>query len=247
MNKKYRAPLAMLAGGLVMIVLSSVGATRAALVYQQAADKVNFKTAELSVAIQENVEGEYTEISGEDGISFSGITDDKIVVGKKYAEDIRVVNDSNSETGYKEYVRVVVKKSWFKDGKNIELDPSLIKLEVANGWYMNPDEETTEQTVYYMTSPLECGNAASFITGISVDNKVNEAVTIVPADGEVDLTGNVVNEYLYEGEQIYIQLQVDAVQTHNGEDAINGAWGIKAKCDAADDGNIISIGEKSTQ
>jgi len=155
MNKKYRAPLAMLAGGLVMIVLSSVGATRAALVYQQAADKVNFKTAELSVAIQEKEKGkeEYTEISGEDGIAFSGITDDKIVVGKKYSEDIRVVNDSNSETGYKEYVRVVVKKSWFKDGKNIELDPSLIKLEVANGWYMNPDEETTEQTQSYQQVP----------------------------------------------------------------------------------------------
>lgn len=247
MKKNYRGPLALLAGGLVLILISTVGATRAAVVYQQSADQVNFSTAEISVALQEGVDGDYTEIEGDDAITFSAITDEKLVVGKKYSEDIRVVNDSDSETGYSEYVRVVVKKSWYKDDKNTDLDPSLIKLEVADGWYLNEDESTTEQSVYYMTSPLACGNAASFITGITIDNEVNEQVVLAPADGEVGLSGNVVNEYIYQDEQVYIQLQADAVQTHNAEAAINGAWGIKATCDAEDDGNIVTIGGKSTQ
>ncbi len=242
MKKLIKNPLILLALGLIIIVSGSVGATRAALVYQTQAERVNFSTATISVELQENTGDGYAAIS--EGLQFPNIAaDESFKVGKKYSENVRVVNNSNSETGYAEYVRVVVRKNWYKDGKSTNLDPDLIKLETADGWYLNPDETTKEQTVYYMTSPLGCGNAADFLVSIKVDNTVTEYVET--ADGET--TGTIVNQYLYDGEQIQIEIQADAVQTHNAEDAIYAAWGIKATCDAVDDGNIVTIGGKAVQ
>lgn len=247
MKKIMKNPLIILAFGLIVITASSVGAARAAIVYQTAAERVNFSTATISVDVQEMVGDEY--ISADEGLVFDSVKQDETIkIGKKYDERVRIVNNSNNETGYSEYVRVVVRKSWFKDGKSTNLNPELIVLETADGWYLNPDEHTTEQDVYYMTSPLACGNAAEFITGLKINNEVTTFVETKPAiENGAELKGTIVNEYLYNGEEVYIQIQADAVQTHNSEDAIYAAWGIKATCSAPDDGNILTIGGKSVQ
>ncbi len=243
MKNKIKSPLILLAVGALIIGASTAGATRAAVVYQSQVERVNFSTAALSIDLLEEVDGEYISVGENGKLTFSEIVNDEsFKAGKKYTENVKVVNNSNQSTGYSEYVRVVVRKSWYKDGKQTSLDPGLIKLTVADGWYLNEDETTAEQEVYYMTSPLGCGNGADFITGIQIDNKVTNFVETKPLMKEgVEIKGIIENEYLYNGENVYIQLQADAVQTHNGEDAIYAAWGVKATCDAADDGNIIEI------
>ena len=244
MKKLYKNPLIILALGLIIIISASAGAARAAIVYQSAAERVNFSTATISVEVQEKTDEGYVAVENE--LNFSEVAkDEKFKVGKKYNENVRIVNNSNQETGYSEYVRVVVRKNWYKDGKSTNLDPDLIKLEIADGWYLNPDETTKEQAVYYMTTPLGCGNAAEFLVSVQVDNKLTSYVETKPyEENGVEIEGTIVNEYLYDGQAFQIEIQADAVQTHNSEDAIYAAWGIKATCDGQDDGNILTIGDK---
>ena len=243
MRKLYKSPVLLLALGILVIGTSTATATRAAMVYQTTAERVNFSTAIFSVNLMENVDGEYVSLSDTQGLQFPEIQkDDSFKIGKRYEEDVKVVNNSNADTGYSEYVRVVVRKSWSdENGKNTNLDPSLIKLDIADGWYLNDSESTPERAVYYMTSPLACGNEAQFLEGITVDNSVTSFVTTTETEASI------VNEYTYNGESVYIQLTADAVQTHNSEDAIYAAWGVKATCSAADDGNIITIDGKPTE
>lgn len=251
MKKIYKNPLVILILGIIIIAASSAGAARAAIIYQTEAERVNFSTATFSIDLQEKVDGDYVSLGEESGLSFPEIVaDENIKIGKKYVEDVRVVNNSNPETGYKEYVRVVVRKSWFKDGKSTKLDPELIKLEVADGWFLNEAESTKETSVYYRTTPLNCGDTSDFITGITVDNKVTTYVDTkssdITNDGGIKIGTNIEYEYLYNGQEVYLQLQADAVQTHNSENAIYAAWGINATCDAQDDGTITAIGGVAT-
>ena len=239
MKKFYKSPLMILALGLIVLGASSVGATRAAIMYQTAAEHVNFSTAVFSVDITGDIaDGKLTFPAIENDIEEKGFID----IGKKYPETVKIVNNSNEETGYKEYVRVVVQKSWKNaDGKkNQTLDPALIKLEVADGWIINEAESNNndkykEQTVYYLKKPLECGQEASFITGITVDNKVTQIVK----DATTEST--ITHEYVYDGQIVDVSIRADAVQTHNAEEAIYAAWGVKATCSAIDDGDIVSI------
>lgn len=242
MKKNLKSPLIILALGVVIVAASSAGAARAALVDSTARERVNFSTAELSVDILENDVS--LKSSGE--LNFSAVDED-IKVGKLYDENVTIVNNSNEETGYSEYVRVIVRKSWYKDGKkDTSLDPALIVINVDDGWIENKDESTSEQTVYYRTSPLACGESVDFINSIKIDNVVNTIVADTAADG-VSISGNIANEYIYDGQEAYIQLQADVVQTHNAEDAIYAAWGVKATCSKADDGDILSINGKALQ
>lgn len=242
MKNKYKMPLVILVAGMLIVLASSAGATRAAMIYQSAAQEADFTTAEFSVDIEEEVDGEYKSLRTENGLAFSTIKlDEKFKVGKLYSEKLRVVNKSNEETGYSEYVRVVLRKSWYKNGKNTNLDPDLIKISVDKDWWENPAESTAEQKVYYLSTPLGCGQAKDFITGIQVDNKITTFVEMK------EVEAGIVNEYLYNGEEVFIEIQADAVQTHNAEDAMYAAWGIKASFDAEDDGNITAIGGTAVQ
>ncbi|MBR4707289.1 MAG: hypothetical protein IKP29_04460 [Pseudobutyrivibrio sp.] len=242
MKNKYKMPLVILAAGMLIVLASSAGATRAAMVYQSAAQEVDFSTAEFSIDIEEEVDGQYQSLKTANELNFSTIKlDEKFKVGKLYPEKLRVVNNSNEKTGYSEYVRVVLRKSWYKDGKNTNLDPALIKISVAEGWWENPAESTPEQKVYYRSAPLACGETADFITGIQVDNSITTFVEMK------EVEAGIVNEYLYNGEEVFIEIQADAVQTHNAKDAMYAAWGIKASFDAEDDGNITAIGDRAVQ
>jgi hypothetical protein len=250
MKKIIKNPLFLLALGLLVIGASTIGATRAAFSYQTAAERVNFSTATISVDILEEVDDAYISIKDAKELTFSDIkADERFKPGKLYKENVKLVNNSNQETGYEEYVRVVVRKSWYKDGKDTALEPELIKLTIADGWFKNEAETTKEQEVYYLTSPLACGSEIQFLKGIRIDNEITDYVYAVPVKNEEGavIQGCVENVYQYNDMKVYIQLQADAVQTHNAQDAIYAAWGIKVECDAEDDGNITSINGVSVQ
>ena len=246
MKKIVKNPLVILAVGVLIVASSSVGATRAAISYSNKADQVNFSTAKLQVELQEKQGDDYAVVSAEDSLTFPAIAEamktndsDKsndipFTVGKKYDENVRVVN--TSEGGYDEYVRVSVYKYW-KDGKNKDtfLDPKLIDLEVANGWYEDKTAETLERKVYYLAKPLAYNESHDLIKSVTIGNEVLTYVKTV--DG--DKTGVVVDEYQYNGKTFYVEIMVDAVQTHNAKDAILGAWGVHVEVD--DNGVITSM------
>ncbi len=239
MKKIIKNPLVILSLGILLIGVSTATATRAAIVYQTEAERVNFSTAIFSVDLQENVDGKYVSLNDKTGLQFPEIKkDDSLKIGKKYTEDVKVVNNSNPDTGYSEYVRVVVRKSWVKDNaKQTILDPDLIKIEVADGWIKaeNNDKFSKEMEVYYRATPLACGEEVPFITSVTIDSEVTSYVTNVGTESAIK------NEYTYNGESANIELQADAVQTHNAKDAMYAAWGVKAEFTAEDDGNITSI------
>lgn len=45
--------------------------------------------------------------------------------------------------------------------------------------------------------------------------------------------------YAYDGYQFSVEIEADAVQTHNAEDAIQSAWGTQVQ--VSEDGSTISL------
>nr|MCR5416191.1 hypothetical protein [Pseudobutyrivibrio sp.] len=163
-------------------------------------------------------------------------------------------------TKYSEYVRVKVRKYWVNEKagvleKNTSLDPALIKLDIDESvWFKNPNESTEEEDVYYYCNPLskavegESNNALPFITGVTIDNQITTEVVLEGGTKNENgsITGNVTNKYIYDNASFYIEIEADAVQSHNAEAAIYGAWGVHATSTAEDDGTLTSIDGNAT-
>ena len=145
-------------------------------------------------------------------------------VGKAYAEKIAARNTYNvrNDEGVasegniiKEYVRVTVYTYWVRtaaDGtttKALDLDPSLIQLGYASGtkWNEDTDSRTAERRVFYWDDILEPQGTTDYLT---------ETLTIDPA---------VLDDGAYKDASFCVEAVVDAVQTHNAEDAMMSAWG----------------------
>lgn len=235
MNKKFRKPLLVLAAGLVLVLASTAGATRAAVVYQDSAKQGDFSTSKVSVDVLEGSNNSDSKsISGQGVLEFPAIGD-TVKIGQKYDEYVDVVNDSQK---YSEYVRVKVRKYWVNEVngelvKDTSLDPALINLDIDESvWMKNDAEHTTEQDVYYLSYPLDNGDNSTvrLIKGLTISDEVTRFVKTEDAlsDSGIAISGTIQNKYLYDYANFYVELEVDAVQTHNAEDAILGAWGVHA-------------------
>ncbi len=244
MKKLFKSPVIILAIALVLIAASGIGATRAAIVYQSAAESVNFETAQLSVALQEGAEGtDYATVEDRVadnatsyGLTFPGIDRDNFKIGNTYSENVQVYNSGT----YDEYVRLIVTKSWYKDGvKDTTLDPSLISLgkvaDFSNDW-IEVAGSSPEQTIYYLNKPLSPGYGAQLFNTITVSDTVMQYVTTTEKKSDTYTT--ITNEYKYNGQSFFIEIEVDAVQTHNTVEAIKGAWGIDVTSTDVDGGTI---------
>ncbi|WP_028242529.1 hypothetical protein [Pseudobutyrivibrio ruminis] len=228
MKKINKNPLIILAIGLVVIIASTVGATRAAMVAQEDADSLKFTTAEFKV--------DFTGDISDGKIDFPAMEEDEFLkIGKLYNETISVKNTSTGE--YDEYLRVVVKKSWEKDGKKtIALDPKKIEIKVADGWYKNVSESTAEQDVYYKLTPVKKDAEIAFITGIKVKEDVAKVVEQTGTETIIE------NSYPYNKAKIKLSLEVDGLQTHNSADSIRAAWGLGQSFEAEDsEGNKTTV------
>lgn len=239
MKRRIKYPLIVFAAGLVLVGASGVGATRAAMTYQSNAQSVDFSTASLSVDLQEMQDGKYETVDGNDTLKFTDITSSEFHIGQTYNEKVRIVNTSEQ---YAEYVRVLIRKSWVnEDGsKNTELNPEMIELPVAEGWVEDVSEETAEGKVYYYKKPIAAGAAVDFLQTITVNNEVMSYVTTVKSgSSEPGIKGTITNVYKYNGESFNVEVRVDAVQAHNAEAALLGAWGLDATVNES--GVITSI------
>ena len=160
-------------------------------------------------------------------------------VGKKYDE---VISAKNTGT-INEYVRIVLKTYWEKDGEKLRnLRPEWIELSYADGdaWEEDKDARTEERKVFYYTSLLKSGEETEALTeGIKVNEFLASKVTQTTTDNG-DGTKTITTTYDYDGVRFILEAEVDAVQEHNAHDAALSAWG--KDLDIDEDAGTLSLG-----
>lgn len=145
--------------------------------------------------------------------------------GKKYEYSLAAQNDGSQD----EYVRVVVNRYWKKaDGsKATTLSPEFIGLQFDEAnWIVAGPEQTgvPEQYILYSKKPIGVGSSLPFLTHVSIDPAILDEADFVSVKG---VSGNyVTKEYDYADYKMAMDVEVSAVQTHNGADAIKSAWGV---------------------
>ena len=228
---------AMLVTALVLLVFSTVGGARAALKYFSQTYTGQFQTYHIGTRLNENgnlsaskkwSSGSWTT-EGDSKI-LSGIT--SFEFGKTYPEELTIANTGE----IKEYVRATIYKYLVNaDGeKQVDLDPSYIQLELntADGWIKDTayseTEDHPERIVMYYTEPLDVGGETpAFMKSIKVDPAIKAVGTQTTETKTVDgkTVTTITTTYTYDGKFFALEVQADAVQTHNAEDAIKSAWG----------------------
>ncbi len=237
MKKVFKNPVIVLAAGLIFVAGSGVGATRAAIAYSDSAESVTFETDHLYVDLQEKQDGDFVSVTalGLNDVKNQINKDNPLQVEHEYDEDVQIQNTSTGD--YDEYVRVLVRKSWVdsKGDKDTRLDPSLIELNTTDSWVKLDSESTIEGEVFYCTKPLAKNETVQFLDSIEFSRDILNDVTTVDTEEK----GVVRNVYGYNDKTFEIEIRVDAVQAHNAEESILGAWGVHATVDS--NGNITNI------
>lgn len=234
----------LLAASAVLLVGSGVGSARAALTYYSENYSAQMNMQSIGVSLVEND----AVVSSRDYVSdneWSGSTegtllanmlgeDEKFTPGKRYNEAISVKNSGNIDT----FVRVILTRSWqdAEGKKNTSLSTDLIELNYLtdNGWVIAEDQSTPERTVLYYTKALPVGETTP---ALSDTIRVNESIA---QDVTKQVDGNTIRyTYKYDGYSFHVDAEVDAVQTHNAQEAIKSAWGVDVSVN--DDETVMSL------
>lgn len=228
---------------IALLAISAVGSTRAALT-QTENMQYNLSVSDLSVDLYEIQAKEFVSVS-DGGKLLSTLVGEgeKFQIGKTYTEQTAFSNDGN----YDAYVRVIITKSW-KDGtvKDTTLDPALIDVTMADSgaWYKDEAASTQEREVYYYKTVVaaperdEDNNivALDYVPITSTISVKNDVTQIVTKNGT---TGNITTTYDYDGKSFDLDIEVDALQTHNAVDAAKASWGVALELD--ENGNITGV------
>ena len=217
----------------VLLAGSTVTGARAALnIYSENYD-AQINLPDIGVALLENEK----VVSGKDALLQDLLgEDEELLPGKKYPEILAVRNTADIP----EYVRVTVYKYWLdEDGKKShDLDSDWIELGfvTGDGWVIDADSTTEERTVLYYGPILPVGGESSpFLESITINGdiiyKVTQETTTVGGLTTITTT------FDYDGYSFCLEASVDAVQTHNAQDAQNSAWGVADKGSAGAGGN----------
>ena len=240
MKKKKKSfsvkPVILLSAAALLLLGSTVGSARAALTYYSENYSVQMSTSNIGVSLIENGDkisyrdyNENDEWNESTGTLLSDLKKEKLVLGKTYDEKLSVTNSGSIDS----YVRVILYKSWSKgEGENAvkdtTLSPALIDLNLTgNGWTEDKNASTKERTVLYYNSILP----DTLRIDPALGKKVTEHETI-DENGYKTIT----TVYDYDGYSFQVEAEVDAVQTHNAQDAIKSAWGVDV--DVAANGDI---------
>lgn len=235
----------------LLLALSTVGSTRAALNYRSQNFGMEVSVSNIGVSLEENgktVSSRYydgKEVREQEALllNLKEITSggqiveaEKLMPGKNYQEELKVTNKGQIDC----YVRVTVSRSWSgvddngNEIKDTGLAPELIRLnmddgQAHNGWIVDnsvsglgKSDSYREQLVLYYTRPLAPGaSTESFNETMGIDYRIARELA---------------QETGYENCQAKLEVEVDAVQTHNGADAVKSAWGVDV--DIAADGSL---------
>ena len=267
MKINLKHPLFLLAAGLILASGGAFGATKAVSADKATVENVGFETASIGVKLQEDrstdpdKEDYVTVAAVKDGKEVTGELvftslaavksgKEKLVVETPYPENIRVVNptsddkESDGSSGA-EYVRVVIRKYWVDENgkKDTTLDPSIIKLNKTSDWG-EVDLASGEEIILYSKKPIDNTdnkNTSKVIESITFDEKILDDITKTTTKTETE-EGYIIESnstYGYDGKTFKVEARVDAVQAHSAEEAILGAWGVKAQIDS--NGTIVKI------
>ena len=247
MRTKKRAwtPVLLLGMSIVLLLFSAVGSARAALTYYSENYAMEVTVSSIGVTLMENgkdvsyrnyIEDDWSDSgSGELLTGLLEETNGKLIPGRNYAEQIQVKNSGAIDS----YVRVILYRSWQDaDGnKDTELSPDLIDLGLAdgNGWIVDREASTPERMVLYYTGVLPVGESTPPLCETlrvhpDIFQKVTQDVTVTEAGKTITAV------YQYDGYWMSLEAEVDAVQTHNGQEAVKSAWGVDVTI--AEDGTL---------
>lgn len=250
MKKKKKSfsvkPVLLLSAAALLLLGSSVGSARAALTYYSENYSAQVNISNIGVSLNENGEkvsyrdyeenGEWSLATGD---LLKNFQEEKLVPGKVYEEELSVTNSGSIDS----FVRVILRKSWTgKDGEKVTtLTPELIKLNLTgNGWVVDESASTRERTVLYYTNLLAPGEVSPpFTDTLQIDSAIGSKVTenVTEENGFKTIT----TVYDYDGYSFQVEAEVNAVQTHNAQDAIKSAWGVDVNVSA--DGSSISLAQ----
>ena len=216
-----------------LLGFGTVGAVQAAPRIQSADYRAEVTLTDIHTALVESSKADdsldnFTVRQGDDKLLTTMLADNgdtALKIGKKYVERLAARNtitegrDRKNAEPIEEFVRVTVRTYWTDaNGKNLQLDPDLVKIEwgTDNGWTIDEAASTKERTVLYYSDILQPGETSrEFVKSVTIDPAVLTAVS-QSGDGE---------SYDYEGMKFYLDARVDAVQTHNADAAMTSAWG----------------------
>ncbi|WP_251206570.1 hypothetical protein [Acetatifactor aquisgranensis] len=223
-----------------LLLGSSIGGTRAALTYYSETYTSRIQMYDIGVTLLENDKAiswrnyssagdETWDIQPGELLKEMLAEGEALALGKKYQEDLKVRNTGTIN----EYVRVSIYKYWLdEDGKKLrDLSPDLIRLNLVNlgtDWIVDEEAGTDERTVLYYNKLLYAegqglSETAPFADSLIIDDSIAKKVS-----QETETNGNyttITTTYDYDGVSFRIEVEVDAVQEHNAEDAVWSAWG----------------------
>lgn len=241
--------LCLFAAAAVLLLGSSIGSARAALTYFSQTYTSRIQTKNIGVTLVENgnniawrdydketAEGNWntTEVHVDERLfrNLLGENED-FVMGKAYDERLAVYNSGTID----QYVRVNVYRYWVTvdangtETKQRDLSPDLIHLNLVNGnhWQVDDEASTPERTVLYYDSILAAGETSlPFSDTIKVDGLTADNVTQTETQRD-DGYKVITTTYDYNDVQFRLEIEVNAVQTHNIEDAAWSTWGRKVE------------------
>ncbi len=184
--------------------------------------------------------------------------------GKIYKEEIKAENSQDIS----EFVRMTIRKYWVETDENgkvlmtqnasgkivpkkfTQVSPDKIRL-MYNGsencnssWQEVTQERTTESRTYIYKKLLKGGEFTDLIFNqLQIDKSVAE-MEPEPIVTKAD-NGDTVYTYYYkyDGFAFYIEADVQAIQTHNAQDAIKSQWGpyINATYSIENDTGSLSV------
>jgi hypothetical protein len=223
-----------------LLLGSSVGGVRAALTYYSETYASRLQMYDIGVTLNENgdpvswrdyrsaADGTWNETTG---VLLANLLEEgeSLKLGKAYPEAISVTNSGTID----QYVRVRIYRYWLDaDGNKLQnLSPDLIDLDLLcdatgsdSGWLLDDTASTPERTVLYYDRILPVGDTTPALSDtLRVDGMVASKVTTIETTQDGYTT--ILTTYDYDGVRFQLEAQVDAVQTHNAQDAILSAWG----------------------
>lgn len=190
-----------------LLLFSTIGGARAAFVYSQ-----NYQTYIHTEELSTNM-----SFKGEIGDYFTGSVTDWLP-GKLYKGSVSAVNDGDIA----QYMRVVIHRYWIDPDtgkKDVSLDPSLIELKINSSKWGAPENVSRETIILYSNGPVNAGGSLEILSGVTINKSVSTYVETTAVSGNFTYT------YLYDGVPFGIDIEVDGVQAHNGDAAMQSAWG----------------------
>lgn len=223
--------IALLAAALVLLGSGGTMGTRAVLNIVSPDYDATIQLDEISVQLTEKAPGKSTATVIDDkGKLFADL--EKAEPGMPYTYEVGVKNNG----GAPEYVRVIVRKYWTKDGKDTNLSPALIELNVDKDVWL--EKKVSDETyVYYLKNQLSnvSDNTATLFNSFRISDTITSEKTIkhngtVISEADISsiTSGTITYEYKYNGYKFTVEAEAQSIQTHNAADAIRSVWGVNA-------------------